>query len=1287
MSNEMSYEEAKSYSGYLKKKARNVLGSWQKRYFQIIDGKTLIYKKKRKDEKIRGTINLAEISFPEIVEKKEFKFMTNDREFLLKTKHKIDSRLWVIALTIVKNKLIEMGEGSVHPQDNINALDNKVKYEEDSNLPDPNSDKENDSPNTDDEDESSQSSKDINSNEEKKNDENIDSNVNLDINKDINAIQNTDPSNYLKTDIQNNKIEETHINANAEKENNLNDININKEEAFNTAVNANLKTEQEFNLKTEENLEKENVENIDQKLEENDNKAVESNINVGSIENIQQDKNQEILISNIEENKNEVYDNNTKVEAEVNIEIENNEEKNSNIEENKNSSLDIKEKAEPEVNIQQENNEEKTNSNIEENKNEVYDNEKLETEINIKEAEKSLPESNANINMKFEVNSNININESLHPSVPKDVSSSKLLYSKGINKLIDIEQPLISTRFYHDFISIKNNENDDEFQRRWFILFSPRPLFDKNYLEDDTDLDPKMQKGWIKFDTIFYFKYESEDENDQNYESINLVNCDNIEKDEKNNNFYLNLKCQENTYEIFCERKEEWDILYEILRNSRRTVKEYQSSITKRPRNIELINSFFVKGENDFKQKIDKEINAIIGDQKKISNGFEEKLTELLNLIESTLDGCNANSPPKLDLLKSYALYMNKEFFQILKTFWDKAYKEVNIYEILNFSMKLFDLWEGLYLQNIDDPNFAKNGKALIKIYIKKTYKNILSVIENILIEERDKKGLKDKEGKYCTKGPNDLFELFTITLESIKDYKNAYLYESILNLFYYLIRQYLLGEATALTNYDVIIDKEFLISMANNCIIFENLIKSLLEKVKNTNVLSEEEINLSFNLDKIKPLISGISEKSITRLVFNLIEEVGKNFEDASFLSLDISKIIKISNESLEPFINNSFDFISKKESKEMLKLLIYHYMNLLLATKAEDISAEKLKEKIKNDIDIINNAFNEVIGSKIIIKILYDLLDFLNSNLNDISTSCFQLKKYIGSSFNLETLQNLINLRTDFNEQEKNEAIEKCKVLLDKNVENKNPNLSYFNIIEREKKHELEEKIDLNEDIFKWEDFKYDIEEEKIEAQEESGEIIYEGYLDQKIINAYETKYFKLQNGILFSFKNKTNSKIQNKISIKNILKTESNKEKKFIIIVNLTPKDNSGKKNKNDFKRKIYKFSCKTNDERNKWIDEIEKEMKKLKNEGDNNTYKLEIPIKKKVINDYEKLPEMNKDFNYMRKKVLEYMMNEKFFKHSPKGLKNAKSNPGQIENEIGAFDLLKNWIGSFFNKNSL
>ena len=1239
MSNGMSYEEAKSYSGYLEKKSRNVLGSWQKRFFQIIDGKTLIYKGKEKDKEIKGEVNLADVGYPEEVEKKVFR-LKGDREFLLKTKHKDEKVKWMLAIKIVKDKLKEMGiQGT-----KLNSLSNMITYNEDSNVPEttnyslPTSgtvmNKGEDSPN---EDETSSlpntfAHSALNNNADNYNEENLNANANLDININsnmninmnantgLNSNQYNESNNYYNTDIQNNKIE-SQINTNLETDNNLNNIN---------------------SMQINENIGKESGFSVNQNLYSNP--GVEATIKVDSGENNQQG----------------ITSGNANYNADGNINV--------------NVGFDINAGLENKLNVEKVENTLPTfQTDININKN-----------IEINKKEETNPEENKQIN----INLNIKPNESIENTATNketEESSSAFLKSKGIDKLIDLTQPKINTRFYHNFISIKNSDTD-QFQKKWFILLSPRPLFDKYYMEDDTDLDPKIQKDWLKFDTIYYFRCESNDDSSKNYETINLADCVNMEKDYK---FYLNLEFKEKTYEIYCERREDRDIFYEIFNNSRRTAKEYQASITKRPRNIELINSFFIRGENDFNQKIEKEKNEILGDPNKIGNDFETKLQKLAKLIESTLDGCNANSPPKLDLLKLYALYMNDEFFKVLKTFWDKTYKEVNIYEILNYSMILFDLWEGLYLQNVDDPNFYKNGKALTKIYIKKTYKNILSVIENILMEEREKKALKDKDGKYYTKGPNDLFELLTITFDSIKDYRNVYLYRSVLNLFYYLIRQYLLGVATVLTNYEIIIDKEFLLSMANNCIILEKLIKSLLEEVKKTNVLSEEEINLYFNLDKVKALINGISEKSITSLIFFFIEEVGKYFKNVFFLSLDMPKIIKISNEKMAPFIKSNYVFVSKKACKEMLKLVIYHYIYLLLETKAQDTTIDQIKEKIKKDIDILTKTYNGVIGSNLAIKILYDLLDFFNSNLNTISSSCFLLKQYIGSSFNLEALQNLINLRTDFNEQEKNEAIEKCKVVLDKNEENKNPNLSYFNIIEREKKHELEENINFEEDIFDWEDFKYDIEEENPGNQEASG-IIYEGYMDQKIINGYVTKYFKLQDEFLLCYKDKNNSKILNKISVKNMIKTENNnnKDKQFTIIVNIDSDDKIGEKNQNNFKRTIYKFSCKTNDERNRWIDAIEKEIKKLRNEGNNINYnnKLEISAKKKVIMDHEKLPDVSKDYNYMREKVLEYMIKEKFFKFSPKGLENiSKRNAknGKAEEDIFGFDKIKNWFSSIFN----
>ena len=85
--------------------------------------------------------------------------------------------------------------------------------------------------------------------------------------------------------------------------------------------------------------------------------------------------------------------------------------------------------------------------------------------------------------------------------------STDLLKLKGITKLINVKDPKISNRIYYGFI-YKKHKVQNYFQKRWFFLFSARPLFDNYYIEDETDLESKKQKDWMKFDNLFYFKYE-----------------------------------------------------------------------------------------------------------------------------------------------------------------------------------------------------------------------------------------------------------------------------------------------------------------------------------------------------------------------------------------------------------------------------------------------------------------------------------------------------------------------------------------------------------------------------------------------------------------------------------------------------------------------------------------------------------------------------------------------------------------------------------------------------------
>ena len=900
--------------------------------------------------------------------------------------------------------------------------------------------------------------------------------------------------------------------------------------------------------------------------------------------------------------------------------------------------------------------------------------------------------------------------------------SNNLLKSKGIDKLINLKDPKINSRIYYGFI-YKKHKIHDYFQKRWFFLFSSRPLFDNYYSEDDTDLEQKKQKDWLKFDTLFYFKYEDNEINSETLGSLELVKSHKVELLDKDDKFYLYLDVEDRRFDFYCDSKAERDIWFEVLKNSRRTAKEYQASVTKHPRNIQLLYSFFLLGERELFKKIDKEKLRIIGDYKEINefNIFEFNQNNLENLIESTIDGCNSNNPPKKDLLKSYTEYMNKEYLDIIKYFWENRYKEIENNDILKMSMMLFIFGEKLNLLNVNDPNFFKNGKELSKIYLKKTYQNVLSVIENILKKEREIKALKHEMGYYYTRGPNDLFETLSRTFDLLKENKNKCLYELTLNLFYSSINQYLLGTETVLTNLDIILEKEYLLAVANNSLNMIQLLNSLLDDTKDMKVLNEQEINESFNLKKIMTKVNKVSQKAITSFVFCFLNDLGSCFQNYSYTSLDMTKILISTNEIFGPFRQYMNSLVLKKSWNEILKLTLYHYIHLLITSNMNKSSVDQIKEKLKIDVGILTETYQGLVGKNLTeatIKILNDIHDFLDVSPYMISSSCLTLKEYIGPTFNISKAKALIKLRTDFNEDDINDAIDQCKEVLEKYQENNKQDadsLSYFQIIEMELKRKAkeekklerertkqedkekknkekekkegeeeeeeedeEEKIDNEEgekdiDIvnFNLDDFLDEDEEEKEKEekevgiikheeedkeaeQEEVSDITYEGYMQKKSHSTWQTRYFQIKNGYLYWFKDKTSSIVQNKISIKNTLRVDSHKDKKFMMIVanNGDNKDGEDGENRAESGGKVYKFACESDEEKNGWVSAITNEMKRLKKgeEKGNNNNRLEILERKKIIIDYFNLPEINRDIYYMKKKVLEEMNNENYFKPS-------------------------------------
>ena len=81
---------------------------------------------------------------------------------------------------------------------------------------------------------------------------------------------------------------------------------------------------------------------------------------------------------------------------------------------------------------------------------------------------------------------------------------------------------------------------------------------------------------------------------------------------------------------------------------------------------------------------------------------------------------------------------MTNTYLQIIQNFWANHYDNIEGADILKMSTFLFKFSDKLKKLKVIEPNMVKNGKELVKIYMKKTYKNITDVIENIIKSERE---------------------------------------------------------------------------------------------------------------------------------------------------------------------------------------------------------------------------------------------------------------------------------------------------------------------------------------------------------------------------------------------------------------------------------------------------------------------------------------------------------------------------------------------------------------------
>jgi hypothetical protein len=153
--------------------------------------------------------------------------------------------------------------------------------------------------------------------------------------------------------------------------------------------------------------------------------------------------------------------------------------------------------------------------------------------------------------------------------------------------------------------------------------------------------------------------------------------------------------------------------------------------------------------------------------------------------LYQTLDGCFCSEPPKLDIIKIYVDTFNSSLLFLIKQYWKECYANMDQSQILKLAFILFNHEDQLNLFGIADSNFSQNARELVKIFIKKTFLNVKTIIESILRDEREKKAYKTTINLLITNGPIDLFKVLNSLFDILKkdNFKIKYTFEQTLYL------------------------------------------------------------------------------------------------------------------------------------------------------------------------------------------------------------------------------------------------------------------------------------------------------------------------------------------------------------------------------------------------------------------------------------------------------------------------------------------------------------------------
>ncbi|CAG9318772.1 unnamed protein product [Blepharisma stoltei] len=821
------------------------------------------------------------------------------------------------------------------------------------------------------------------------------------------------------------------------------------------------------------------------------------------------------------------------------------------------------------------------------------------------------------------------------PRVDSQNVHVQIMNLKGIwQYIVNIDAKVLKNRLIYGFLNKRSKGKMKYFQKRWFVLISGAPI--KNDVEDDQQLAETLLPPWMYLNHIYYFKFSGLDDDSEAQGEIptRIVNIrikDMTNSKDSGASFLLDVGTR--IFHLNADNEEEMNRWIKAIEISRENAQEVSSSITGKPKILKkIIDLYDNHGESSLKGKILEKFQNEIGDLMENCKEIELAINACQLLTDdliSTIDGCIAARPQRLEIAEFYAGIFHKKLCEFLSRCWKILGKHMPI-EDLRKLIKWVHYYDtqlrkvGITDQKVD------NGLVVLSLtYSNRIFENSKQGILDAMINAREQVGIDEESGLYivCFAEICSIVEplLFEIQSENLPSFT-----ENLLETLRDVVGQYqnavieLLERAAPLS-------LTYLVGLCNDSylilqrmITWQNLLKSHIEADVMQKHLCATEMS-----ENVKQMGGRVKEYLTDTLLLKVDDQFSGPIHELHLEAI-FSKIVKDLS-VFEPYLEKSF---MRHIWRSLLEELIEKYTDSILLNNAglRDQSILLLTETLRSDTDMLLKHFCTKLDADAVIqeiKVLKDILDFLEALPHQIPEAVKSLRKSQGDTFSLNVAKYLIYLRSDLDIDEKRSATIKAKDTFEgeRNIEQrqkKRSSVLFGNISTDETLVQVEEKSHAASELENRKRNVTQIVNPTFPALEgyllkKSNKLALKGIgininlgLDSLLNMDYDNIYFSIKNDRLYWYKSHKALEPINSISLHDVQSVE-------------IYKDSTTPKFKVVSSTKTLKLQASSFEERDKWI----KALQKQEEETHQNVSLFNFVTKESLFEDIDGVSKFKRD----------------------------------------------------------